>query len=735
MTTIERTVTTTTSKKRPLSCDLCRRRKVKCNKPPLATRCEGCVVLNQECEYKYQRRRPGPVNRYTTEPFTATSDNRPQLVEASSSSPQPSQVSHDHSMTPSPSCPRPSGLCNVSGRQYTSHSPRRASIFQSQSEPPPQSPAPLDMTLPRSSGPHCPSLATTTPDCALPSTRPAHMGLGLGSWVVDARRQNTDSATDWSWLPISSNALFHAGIGESTTASEPSSHGWSWDHNLIEPHAIEFASLAPDVTGMAGQSSGLGLMPRDDTDRTRLPSASALLSSASPGSVRHTGIEEWIPWGTLMRILHAYHTHLYPLLPVMHWPTFLQLLMSREDERSQTWRAYLLSLVAYSIIQLPRSALSFLEVPTFRHLHRRCHAASVALQNCSYKVVTVTDIATLYCDHIYLSTLGSTTAANVALAKAIRLAQELKLHDEGSAGVNTDRIELEVRRRLFWLLYGSDRTITALTSAPFQIVDADVRVSWPSEVDDNLITASGAFPQPSGVYSVLCGFHHVSRIFHLLGAVITAHRSLLAKESSIQLDPSLPSMWPAIRPTSHFRNALQRILDNLPPPLQLASPLDPPLGGKRNEPPRLRHHGIGVFETCKANLLVSQAMVRFAIRQYAVAVGEREDELNDKAWVKKYVLSMLETYALSMSRWLRDADERANRMPSESLAVNGESLRNKVIFFASNLIDKYAGITEEHTYISDLLAVYTRIREEQQSSLLESVESVMPSRAPTPRRL
>lgn len=56
------------------------------------------------------------------------------------------------------------------------------------------------------------------------------------------------------------------------------------------------------------------------------------------------------------------------------------------------------------------------------------------------------------CDHIYLSTLGSTTAANVALAKAIRLAQELKLHDEGSEGVNTDRIELEIRRRLFWLL-------------------------------------------------------------------------------------------------------------------------------------------------------------------------------------------------------------------------------------------------------------------------------------------
>lgn len=43
---------------------------------------------------------------------------------------------------------------------------------------------------------------------------------------------------------------------------------------------------------------------------------------------------------------HNSHTIDSPLLPVMHWPTFLQLLMSREDERSQTWRAYLLSLGA-----------------------------------------------------------------------------------------------------------------------------------------------------------------------------------------------------------------------------------------------------------------------------------------------------------------------------------------------------------------------------------------------------
>lgn len=57
-----------------------------------------------------------------------------------------------------------------------------------------------------------------------------------------------------------------------------------------------------------------------------------------------------------------------------------------------------------------------------------------------------------------------------------------------------------------------------------------------------------------------------------------------------------------------------------------------------------------------------------------MVVGEREDELNDKVWVEKYVLSMFEMYVLFMLRWFRDVDEWVNRMLSESLVVNGELL-------------------------------------------------------------
>lgn len=49
--------------KRLPSCDLCRARKVKCIKNSMADRCEGCVSLDQDCEYTHERKKPGPANR------------------------------------------------------------------------------------------------------------------------------------------------------------------------------------------------------------------------------------------------------------------------------------------------------------------------------------------------------------------------------------------------------------------------------------------------------------------------------------------------------------------------------------------------------------------------------------------------------------------------------------------------------------------------------------------------
>lgn len=97
---------------------------------------------------------------------------------------------------------------------------------------------------------------------------------------------------------------------------------------------------------------------------------------------------------------------------------------------------------------------------------------------------------------------------------------------------------------------------------------------------------------------------------------------------------------------------LDRMIVDLPGPLQLVNPTsNTPTGptlGTDGEP---KDSG---FATCRANLLISQAMVRFAIRQYARAAGEMEAGAVD--WAERDVLHLLEN------------------MSSESLAANGESL-------------------------------------------------------------
>lgn len=183
-------------------------------------------------------------------------------------------------------------------------------------------------------------------------------------------------------------------------------------------------------------------------------------------------------------------------------------------------------------------------------------------------------------------------------------------------------------------LDGSDRTITALTTCPLHIHECDLYIPLPLAIDDNLLTSAGAFPQPPHSVPVLAGFHYATRLFRLLGAVLTAHRQLLAPPID---GIHLPSIPPMHRPAGQFLDELERILADLPGPLQLMNPFD---GTPKSE--AQREKGETAFGICRANLLVSQAMVRFAIRQYARAVGE-EDGVEEKAWAERDVLGLLES--------------------------------------------------------------------------------------------
>lgn len=217
---------------------------------------------------------------------------------------------------------------------------------------------------------------------------------------------------------------------------------------------------------------------------------------------------------------------------------------------------------------------------------------------------------------------------------------------------------------------GSDRTLTAITSSPLQFNDADLYLPYPLSIDDNLLTTAGAFPQPPNQIPILAGFHQVSKLFRLLSAILTAHRTLA--DSSAGFFPNLAGLTIiSQRPNPRsFADELEKMLADVPGPLRLldptpgnglasltTSPYETPSGlnPQASRPPankpvngNVAPGGMSasatdnVFATCRANLLVTQALVRFAIHQYAKLVGETEtDEHSD--WAARDVLSLLES--------------------------------------------------------------------------------------------
>ncbi|BEJ09056.1 hypothetical protein CcaverHIS641_0511500 [Cutaneotrichosporon cavernicola] len=353
-----------------------------------------------------------------------------------------------------------------------------------------------------------------------------------------------------------------------------------------------------------------------------------------------------------------------PLMPCVHWPSFVQQLVAREDERNRHWRAFVFALLAYSIVQLPRSCLDFALVPELVRYHQQCFSASRALQSRAFADMSSVDIATLYCQHIYLSSLFKKNIANVVLVQAIRLAQDL---------LNTnceDAIEAELRRRAD--SDGSDRTICVMDDTPLLIWDWDMSVPYPRALDDEYLTRAGAFAQPAKT-SALAGFHFVSRIFHLLGVVLSALRSRRNNPPNSEIADLLS--LPLYVPSSAYTAALDGILADLPPELELRAdaPGDQP-----------------AFAICRVNILISQATVRQAIQAYAEALGEDTAGHAPSALVMTILRSM----------------------PTDSLTANGDSLRMKVLYFVLQ------GMGSDDASSADFLDMYMRLRDTQEAHVL-----------------
>lgn len=97
---------------------------------------------------------------------------------------------------------------------------------------------------------------------------------------------------------------------------------------------------------------------------------------------------------------------------------------------------------------------------------------------------------------------------------------------EPSAYANLTPLEAELRRRIYWIAYGGDRSWAAIegshTVYPEEEINSDL--PYPLEIDDEFISDAGISEQPEGTTSLISGFVGITRIYRICGQVMDRRR-------------------------------------------------------------------------------------------------------------------------------------------------------------------------------------------------------------------
>lgn len=391
---------------------------------------------------------------------------------------------------------------------------------------------------------------------------------------------------------------------------------------------------------------------------------------AVPADSRESQIEDVTTWGNISHFISLFLRYLYPLEPLVHRPTFSHDLATRRDKVDSDFRALLLSIVTYVISQLPTSRLvsEAFDVDELKRLQRRCHRACRALQRTYYGATNLVQITTIIFETFYLLSIGLGHTAAGRLGQAIQLAFSMGLHDEfRSSTSGLDAIEVQLRRRVFWQLYASDKT-RAIPGFPMLLNDFQGVCPLPEAVDDEYITSQGIFPQPHGVTSVLVGFVSISQVFHIISECFFHHRCIQCGLRTTDL------AW-----TADADRRLHAVLHTLPPAL-----LDPAsLSGEDDR---------RVFGMQRANILITAAIAKFALYDLRAILNVPESSLaRERQAIAREIHSLL------------------MNIPVEDMASNGESVRCKVFHIACALVSQTGATSADQDLVRDWCNMFSAI--------------------------
>ena len=149
---------------------------------------------------------------------------------------------------------------------------------------------------------------------------------------------------------------------------------------------------------------------------------------------------------------------------------------------------------------------------------------------------------------------------------ALRSALRMGLHRAYSA--NLDPIELETRKRVFWVIRKMDIYVGAMLGLPQTLSDDDIDQEFPAEVDDEYITRDDIRSMPDGEVSLMTAFNAHTRIVLLISKIVRKVYPIKIQSRQGEDDKSYTVPFSVIR---EIEGDLESWKNSLPPILSPCS--------------------------------------------------------------------------------------------------------------------------------------------------------------------
>ncbi|KAF3935314.1 hypothetical protein ABW19_dt0206842 [Dactylella cylindrospora] len=200
------------------------------------------------------------------------------------------------------------------------------------------------------------------------------------------------------------------------------------------------------------------------------------------------------PVSVLATYLEIYHYRLYPVWPILKWETLLAELEAQPNNPEIYALATALASAVMGQLQLPAKWTEYIDPET--QLPKTIivsteHFAAEALRSRRLfewrERPGIYAILTSLFFHVYYENLGKTPASSLALREAITFVQIMNL-DRESGYQGLQREDAELRRRLFWLLFVTERGHSIVHDLPF-VLNNTIKLPSP-DIDKEPLLAS-----------------------------------------------------------------------------------------------------------------------------------------------------------------------------------------------------------------------------------------------------